>query len=478
MKDKIKSLFLSNKGKRIKESIIDAINDYKMASMIESGVLVGFSGGADSVILLSFLAYYSEWCKKFPVVAVHIDHSIRGEESDRDAKFSKRFCEELGIEFYCRKIDIPRLAAESKKGIEECARDYRYSEFRNIISGRNDISTICVAHNADDNLETLLMNLFRGAGAKGLAGIPPIRDNIARPLLYVRKEDIVSALNESEIEFVFDSTNLCNDYKRNRIRNELLPKIREISSQPEIMASRASKNLRLDDEYITSVAADFLKSRDCVRNHELNVLHEAVFIRVLQIFTNVSLSSVNAREIKKLLSEDNFSYSLPEGRRFVAEYGVCRVVDDKTRASCDFTTKLTIGCNFFDEYDSDVVLSPTKMDDSFLNIYKFSIQVNLSSAIISGDLYLRPKKDGDTIKYGNITHKLKKLFNDRKIPPTLRPFIPVICDDKGVVCVPGFGVRDDNVDKCDRKDLYLSLCIGKGEEFKNNRFYCGNEFNK
>ena len=93
MKDKIKSLFLSDKGKRIKESIIDAINDYKMASMIESGVLVGFSGGADSVILLSFLAYYSEWCKKFPVAAVHIDHSIRGEESDRDAKFSKRFCE-------------------------------------------------------------------------------------------------------------------------------------------------------------------------------------------------------------------------------------------------------------------------------------------------------------------------------------------------------------------------------------------------
>ena len=477
MKDKIRSLFLSKKGESIKKAITDAISDYKMTPHLEKGVLVGFSGGADSVMLLSFLAYYSEWGTRFPLTAVHINHSIRGEESDRDAAFAEEFCHTLGVEFICRKIDVPTLSKKSKIGLEECARNCRYSEFQNIICSRNDVSTMCIAHNADDNLETVILNMMRGAGTKGLAGIPPVRDNIVRPLIYVTKRDIVSCLTEFGIEFVVDSTNLCNDYTRNHIRNELLPKLREITATPETMAARSSRNLRMDDEYISSVAEKFIKEHAIIRNLDLDSLHEAVFTRVLALFTKVSLSSVNIKEIKRLLSEDNFSYSLPEGKTFVSEYGVCHIVD-KNDKNDDYLYQLHSGVNSFEDYDADVIISDEKVEKSFLNIYKFSIQLNLSSAIINGDLYLRPKLDGDTLRYGGMTHKLKKLFNDRKVPPSKRALIPIVCDASGVVCVPGFGVRDDSVDTSQRKDLYLTLCIGKCDDFKKLRFYSGNEFNK
>ncbi len=478
MKDRIYRLFHSDKGKKISKDIFRAMDDYKMLDFVKKGALVGFSGGADSVLLLSFLAYYSDFGKDFPIVALHVNHGIRGPEADRDEAFAKGFCNSLNIEFFSRKIDIPTIAAEMKMGLEECARKCRYSEFRKIIQGRNDISTICVAHNADDNLETVILNMLRGCGTRGMAGIPPVRENIVRPLLYVTKSNIVSALSEFEIPFVLDSTNSSNDYKRNYIRNNILPEFREISVSPEVMASRSSRNLRADDDYISSVAEEFLKTRERVKNTELTNLHEAVFSRVLSMMAKTSISSVNINEVKRLLSGDNFSYSLPEGKIFLCEYGICRVIDGEDRQNFNYTRKLSWGINRFDDFDSDVILSDGKCSNNFSNVYKFSIQVNLASAIIEGDLYLRPKKDGDSIRYGGITHKLKKLFNDRKIPPSVRNLIPVLCDDKGVVFVPGFGVRDDGVCTSEKKDVFLSICVGKGKALEDVRFYLGNEVYK
>ena len=478
MKDKINSLFLSEKGKRISEAIARAVEDYRMSDLINSGTLVGFSGGADSVMLLSFLAYYSGFGKKFPLVAVHINHGIRGDEADRDESFAKEFCNDLNVELISRGIEVPSIAEKTKTGLEECARKCRYLEFLRIIQGRTDISTICVAHNADDNLETVILNMLRGCGTKGMAGIPPVRDNIVRPLLYVTKRDIVSALSEFDIPFVVDSTNLMNDYKRNYIRNNVLPVLRELSPAPEAMASRASRNLRTDDDFISSVAEDFLKTRSTVNNFELTSLHDAVFSRVLSMMADASLSSVNIVEVKKLLCNENFSYSLPEGKTFLCEYGACRVVDYDVSGRMDYTRKLEWGINIFDEFDSDVIVSDEKCSNCFANVYKFSIQANLASAIIEGDLYLRPKRDGDTVRYGGMTHKLKKLFNDRKIPPSVRNLVPVVCDDRGVVFVPGFGVRDDGVCVSEKKDVYLSLCIGKGDSLKSLRFHSRNEVYK
>ena len=127
--------------------------------------------------------------------------------------------------------------------------------------------------------------------------------------------------------------------------------------------------------------------------------------------------------------------------------------------------------------NADFVISNEKVDKSYLNIYKISIQANLSSAIISGSLYLRPKKDGDTVYYGGMTHKLKKLFCDSKIPPSKRSLIPILCDDKGVVWVPGFGVRDDGVKDEDKKDVFVLLGI-KSDGRDEDRLFSASEFRK
>ena len=103
-------------------------------------------------------------------------------------------------------------------------------------------------------------------------------------------------------------------------------------------------------------------------------------------------------------------------------------------------------------------------------------EADISSAIIEGELYLRPKKDGDAVFYGGMTHKIKKLYNDRKIPVSVRPFIPLLCDDKGVVWAPGFGVRDDRGENRDNLGRFATLCIGLSDEFCNPRFYSGSEF--
>ncbi|MBO5102130.1 MAG: tRNA lysidine(34) synthetase TilS, partial [Clostridia bacterium] len=166
MDKKILSLFATAPGKDIYSVAVSSIEEYGMEKMIKKGVLVGLSGGADSVMLLCFLIEYRRRTADFPILAVHINHSIRGESADRDEAFAKRMCASLGVEFISEKIDVPSIAKENGLGIEECARNVRYQEFQNIIQGRNDIGSISVAHNADDNLETVIFNIFRGTGLR------------------------------------------------------------------------------------------------------------------------------------------------------------------------------------------------------------------------------------------------------------------------------------------------------------------------
>ncbi len=475
----ISSLF-SGVGSKIYADAVDTVKAYGMQSYINSGVLVGLSGGADSVMLLCFLLEYSRRTSAFPIVAVHVNHGIRGLEADSDEAFSKELAEGLGVEFISVKYDVPTLARESGTGIEEAARNARYSAFSEIISGRNDINTIAVAHNSDDNAETVILNIMRGSGSRGAAGIRPVRDNIIRPLIRVSKAEIVEVLESGGVPFITDSTNLLSEYKRNYIRHEIMPKLLSISDSPLKMMQRLSENLRSDDDFITGVARDFLKKRNTVLNTELRELHDAVFCRVIDLMSSDASSSISARSLailKELLSKDNFAYSLIGGATFICEGGACSVKRDEEIREPDYIFNITEGENSLYPFDADFILSDEKIDKTYLNVYKISIQANISSAIISGSLYLRPKKDGDTVFYGGITHKLKKLFNDRKISPSKRGYIPILCDDRGVVWVPGFGVRDDGVPKSARKDKYVALLIVKNGVTE-NRLYSGSEFSK
>ena len=429
-----------------------------MDDMIEKGVLLGLSGGADSVILLCLLLEYRKRKgKDFPILAVHVNHGIRGDEADRDEEFCRNLCEDLKVEFISRKVDVPKIARESGLGLEEAARKVRYSVFQDIIRGREDISTISVAHNMSDNAETVLFNILRGSGSRGASGIRPVRDNIIRPLIEVSKSEIVSALDQAGIPYVIDSSNLSDEYSRNYLRNEIIPSLAKVSSDPERMLARFSDNMRSDDDFISGIAREFLSAHNTVLNSDLRSLHYSVYIRVLSLMAGYEegyLSSSLSSDIYALLDKDNFTYSLFDDVKFICERGVCTVgvQSDEEEYHIEVNGEITE----VEPFSADFILSKDKYSS---NVYKKSIQANLSSAIISGRLYLRPKRDGDTVYYGGMTHKIKKLYNDKKIPLSVRKKIPILCDEKGVLWVPGFGVRDDGVPREERQDLFATLVI-------------------
>ncbi len=476
MDKKIRMLFESECGKKIYSLAEAAIKEYKMKEKIFGGVLVGFSGGPDSVMLLCFLYEYLRREKEFQLAAYHINHSIRGEAADADESFSKEFCKSLKIEFFSRKIDVPALAKTEKLSLEECARNIRYREFLDIILSRNDLSAIAVAHNADDNLETVIINIFRGCGTRGACGIPPVRDNIIRPLIFVKKSDIIKALDAAKIPYVIDKTNNENEYKRNRVRHNIIPQLYNICEDPAKMATRLCGNLRLDEDYINIKADEVLNGGFTLPSKNLAEQHRALQARILSKMAKNASADISAKiidSICELLYQDNFSYSIPGGAKFICEYGICRI--ERTESDkYEYRFSLTSGRNIFDDYDADFFITEKKIDDFSLNVYKISIQADLSSAIINGSLYLRPRIDGDKIFYGGITRKIKTLFADLKIPASLRSSIPVLCDDSGVLWVPGFGVRDDGVK--DKGKLYATLAIGKGASLFEKRFRSASEY--
>ncbi len=451
--------FFNNEGSELYFKAENTIERYSMRPYLESGVLVGLSGGSDSIFLLCFLLEYRRRINgDFPILAVHINHGIRGEEADRDEYFCRDFCDCLGVELLSRKYDVPSFSKSSGIGLEEAARNIRYSTFNEIILGRNDISAIAVAHNQSDSAETVLFNILRGAGSRGASGISPIRDNIIRPLITIKKSELVSALDSAGISYVTDSSNLSCDYSRNYIRNEVMPILAELSNDPEKMIARFSDNLRLDDDFLMSMAKDFLESNPKASNQALLQLHPAIFSRVIKLMASSVSAGVSSKIIEDIfanLSNDNFTYSVIGGV-FSCERGECKICKEDN-VTFDYCVYLVKDVNFIKELNVEAIVSDRIFDETYLNVYKKSIQADVSSAIINGKAYFRPKKDGDSIFYGGMTHKLKKLFNDRKIPLNLRKKLPVLCDDKGVVWVPGFGVRDDDVPKNEKKPLYILL---------------------
>ena len=475
---KIEEIF-ARSGSEIYCRIVDTIEQYGMKKHIESGVLVGLSGGADSVMLLCFLLEYRrQEGRDFPILAVHINHGIRGDEADADEEFCKRLCLSLGVELEVRKLDVPFQAKRFNMSIEEAARYLRYYNFDRIILGRDDIGAIAVAHNMSDSAETVVFNMLRGSGARGASGIPPVRDNIFRPLLNISKAEIHSLLDDAGVAYVTDSTNLSDEYTRNYIRQNIIPSFERITSDPEKMISRFADNMRSDEEFIRGCAEEFLATHSEVKNSDLLALHSSVFARVISIMAAKVRASVSHRiasDIRNNLDKDNFSYSLIGSASFVCERGVCRV-SRNVGDVINYCFEIKEGVNDLSPLNAHLVLSDTKIEKTYSNVYKISIQANLSSAIINGGLYLRPKKDGDTVYYGGMTHKLKKLFSDRKIPPSKRKLIPILCDDSGVVWVPGFGVRDDGVSIDKRKDIFVLLGITPDDETDKDRLYSGSEF--
>ncbi len=469
---KISDMFSSSEGSALFNRINRYANENNMHECFPEGILVGFSGGPDSVMLLSFLYEYRARNVDFRIAACHINHMIRGGEADADEASAKAFADALDIEFISRRIDIPTIARESSMGTEECARYARYSAFADIIQGRNDLNYIATAHNLGDNVETVLFNMLRGAGALGASGISPIRNNILRPMLSVSKPDVTALLDRYEIPYSVDKTNLESDYTRNFIRNEVLPKISEKFPAYEQSVSRFAENMRDCYELVRDVSDGFLSEHKVIKNTDLLSLNGAVFAEVLSTLSGDRISREAALKIRELLLGDNFTYSLPGEKMFTCERGVCSVSTASAIEKREYRYILKTGLNTFSDFSSAIYLSEAPLPNSYLNVYKISIQDRIPFDIIYGEIYIRPRQAGDTIYYNGMTHKIKKMLCDRKVPNSKKHLIPVFCDDNGPILLPGYHVRGDA--RSSDKYLYVYILDRIGDE--GNRFFTGRDF--
>ncbi len=463
----------------IYESIKSTMVRYGMDKKMAEGVLVGLSRAPDSVMLLLFcLEYRKREALEFKIAACHVNHLIRGEEAYRDLAFSEKLAYSLGIELIPVTVDVPAFARENKLGIEEAARNVRYNAFREILSGRNDLSSIALAHNASDNLETVIFNMMRGAGLAGACGIVPVRDNIIRPLIRISKSDIVTRLDLFGISYVTDTTNAETDYSRNYIRHEIVPRLLHLNPKPEQAISRLTESLYEDNIYLSNKSEEiFLRVKD-KKSINVSVLRELeypILIRVLSLllreFTSEKPSMQLLSDIVCCLRSDNFSYSVGRGYRVLCELGNLRIVCDGENEVDNTIYSLKFGENIIPGYNAIVVIDSKKQNIS-PNVYNFSIHIDCPFDIINGGLYLRFKRDGDAYKYGGITHKLKKVFNDRSIPPSVRNRIPVICDNEGILWVPGLPLRDGV--KKDKINTVRITIFYSTDNNKNRRIYTAN----
>lgn len=426
-----------------------------MEEALSGGALLALSGGKDSVLLLSLFSEYAKE-KKIPFAAFHLHHGIRGAEADRDKDFCHMLCLRLGVPFFSAFVSVPDIAKRTGEGLEAVARRERYRLLEETAK-REGFTAVLTAHSATDNLETVLLHLLRGGGGNALCGIPPVRPLgdalfVLRPLLSLSSEEITAALKERELPFVFDSTNADTAYHRNYLRCEILPRLSPLSPCPERAVTRMTENLREDMALIDRMAKDAfaaLFDGETLDAQGYDALPAPLRFRVLRLFHAAHAENAPLPEqvhlhafFDRLSRTGDFSVSFPGGVR-IARVGT-RLVWGDPPAFTHPHTKLKMGINRLADGSLLWLLEESSKPLPQI-VYSLSIRSSLASATIEGELYVRSRMEGDAYRFGGMTHKLKKMFSDRKIPTHLRSRVPVLCDGRGILWVPFFGVRDDGV---------------------------------
>lgn len=299
---------------------------------LDTPVLLALSGGADSSALLDALCEMG-----VRLSAAHVNHCIRGDEADRDEEFCKNLCRERGVELFLLREDVPARAKESGESVEEAARRIRYAFFERVMSERG-IPVLATAHNADDNAETVLLNLVRGSGSRGACGIPRTRElscgTLVRPILSVSRDQIERYCAERSLSYVTDSTNLSDDYARNRIRHKVLPELKGLNSDFLGAVSRFCAVIGEDCDHLDTAARELLKCG--APSAELLISQpRPIASRALLFFLRERGARPEARHVEALLdaakNKKRGGVSLPGGVTAFFEGGVLTVKKDDRR---------------------------------------------------------------------------------------------------------------------------------------------------
>jgi tRNA(Ile)-lysidine synthase len=412
-------------------------------------VVAGLSGGADSVAMLHYLCSHSAELG-IQVTAAHVNHGLRGAEADRDERFSVEFCNSLGIECRVLHADIDAEAKQKSQGIEECGREVRYSFFRSLCGPNGRIAT---AHTLTDNAETVLINLTKGAGTKGLCGIPPVRGNIVRPLLGITRQQVEQYCAHYGLNFVTDSTNLSDEYVRNNLRHHVVPALRKINPSFELAIERMTEILRCDEAFFEEqVNRSLLNAAAADGGYRLDVLRQmprAILMRV------ISTAAEKAGSVR-------IGYDHIAAVERMIFYGGAVEIAGGIRCETIGNT-LYIGKEEQKVPDWSVPFVPegTKLPDgrilmvcpidtsklkngSKINNLLFNNLINYDTIINTGGI-VRNKRPGDAYQPAGrgVTKTLKKLFNEAKIPVSERGRLALLECGGEIVWVEGFGVSQE-----------------------------------
>lgn len=474
----------------LEEKVLQTIKKFDMLSF-NNRVLIGVSGGPDSVTLLNVLLSFKKRYNLSFFIA-HFNHMLRGKESDEDVNFVKNLAQELGLTFEVKSCNLIKIARKERLTLEEAARKYRY-KFYLETTKKFKANKIALGHNADDQVETILMRFLRGSGLEGLMGIPPVRGKIIRPLIDCSREEIEEYCKENKIRYRLDSSNKEVVYFRNKIRLELLPllskgynkNVKDIMLRLRIIISEVSVYLNQETELLFKeivkqenpemVIIDLKKFTSLPLVLKRRIIRKSIEVVKGNLY---SISFAHNNEILKLaeyqLGEKEIH--LPDNLMVKKIYN--KIIIYKKRISKDKTEEIPTPW----EYD---ILIPGKTEIKSLGI-KVEIKI-LDSADIKPSLYftrkkskgeflefidynkvklplkLRNRRSGDRfypLKMKGIK-KVKDFFIDNKIPKGHRDLIPILVDSQDKI-IWIMGMRLDNrvkINSGTKKVLYLKTKI-------------------
>lgn len=416
-------------------------------------VAVAVSGGQDSMALLHFMLSVKDK-HRLSVVCINVEHGIRGESSVRDSAFVKSQCEKLGVPLIFYSVNAPRYAEENKLSLEQAARILRYDCFFNAINSHK-CDAVVTAHHSSDYFESALFNLFRGTGIKGLISIKDYDGKIFRPFINVTKREITDYIDKNNIPFVTDESNFQDDYSRNFLRLNVIPKIKEIFPEAEKSVLRLAETLSAEDAYLDRIAENSLHKINGENGYRIElpqdnaILSRAVILALKDLGLKKDYEKVHVSDVCSLAEKQTGKIiTLPLGIRAIREYDRICIYKPETADVCEIPFKIG---------ETAVNGQTVKVEFATSDDLKDGLYADYGK--IPDTAVIRTKKAGDGFtKFGGGTKSLSDYLTDRKIPLKDRDKLLLIANGSDVLAIFGVAISDKiKVDDKTEKTVKLNL---------------------
>ena len=443
----------------------EILNINKKYNLIESNdiIVVGFSGGPDSVFLVEMLKKLQHFFN-FKIYLVHINHLLRGEDADSDENFSFEYAKKNNLEIFIKRIPVKEIAKEIGKTLEEVGREERYKFFSEIYE-KVRATKIATAHNKDDQIETFLFRLIRGTSLQGLEGIKIKNNNVIRPISEIYKKDILEYLNKNEIQYKIDKTNFENEFTRNSIRLDLIPFIEErynIKFKDKIFS--LIKEIRENNQNNSLNLSDYTDSENRIILEKTKFLSNFDKKNLLSLFLNKKNIEVNRNKIDEISSliksNGTKKIDLDKSYRIVKNYTYLYIEDKKENC--------VINNNVIQvKIPSEQIFDNFKITVSTVENLDIPKQKNqyLLDAIYNDIIEVRYRKEGDRIFLGEKhSKKIKEIFIDQKIPKDIRDRLPIFLYNNTIFWI--YNVKKAYIPKINKNENKLIKVLITVEEVK------------